>query len=258
MTIRIDIISLFPEMFQALTEQGVVSRAFKNALVDVVYWNPREFALNAYKTIDDKSYGGGPGMVMMAAPLAGAIRAAKARQTDLGAAPHVIYMSPQGGKLTQNWVNQTLNTVQKSHKPQGLIIICGRYEAIDERLFELGLIDEELSAGDVVVSGGELPAMLMLDALLRCVDGVLNDEKSAQQDSFSDGLLDCPHYTRPEIFEDLSVPDVLLSGNHAKIACFRREQQLRVTQSKRPDLIEAASNQGLLSVSDNQFLRKIN
>ncbi|MGL4767800.1 MAG: tRNA (guanosine(37)-N1)-methyltransferase TrmD [Formosimonas sp.] len=249
---QLDIITLFPEMFTALTEQGVVSRAFKRNLVDIHFWNPRQFTHNAHKTVDDRPYGGGPGMVMLAEPLVAAIEAARARQVAAGAQPHVIYMSPQGGKLTQNWVSSSLQ-----HSSRGLIVLCGRYEAIDERLFELGLIDEELSVGDVVVSGGELPAMLMLDALLRCVAGVLNDEQSAIQDSFSDGLLDCGHYTRPEVFAGLAVPDVLLSGNHAKIAVFRREQQLLVTQRKRPDLIEAARHKGLLTCADERYLVQI-
>lgn len=251
----LDVITLFPEMFAALTEQGVVSRAFKNNVVNFKVWNPREFTYNNHKTIDDRPYGGGPGMVMMVQPLVDAIAAARARQAQLGARPHVIYMSPQGQKLTQTWVAQTLSQVHT--QTRGLIVLCGRYEAIDERLFDLGLIDEELSVGDVVVSGGELPAMLMLDALLRCVTGVLNDTESALQDSFSDGLLDCAHYTRPEVFADLSVPDVLLSGNHAKIAVFRREQQLSATVRKRPDLIEAARAAGLLSAADEKFLIKL-
>lgn len=257
MAIHIDVITLFPEMFAALTEQGVVSRAFKSGAVDLVFWNPREFTTNAHKTVDDRPYGGGPGMVMMAPPLAAAIRAARARQVEAGCVPHVIYMSPQGGRLTQTWIADVLPKVQSNAEggsPRGLIVLCGRYEAVDERLFDLKLIDEELSVGDVVVSGGELPAMLMLDALLRCVSGVLNDVQSAQQDSFSDGLLDCGHYTRPEIFEGLSTPDVLLSGNHARIAVFRREQQLAVTRHKRPDLIEVARADGLLSAMDEKFL----
>jgi len=257
MAIALDIITLFPDMFTSLMREGVVSRAFKNGMVDVKFWNPREFTSNVHQTVDDRPYGGGPGMVMMAAPLAAAIDAARERQKMIGHVPHVIYLSPQGKKLTQSWVMNTLAQVQRADAaPLGLIVLCGRYEAIDERLFELGLIDEELSIGDVVVSGGELPAMLMLDALLRCVSGVLNDEQSAQQDSFSDGLLDCAHYTRPEVFADLVVPDVLLSGNHAKIANFRREQQLLVTLRKRPDLISAAREQGLLSAADENFLMK--
>lgn len=258
----LDVITLFPEMFTALTEQGVVSRAFKQGVVDARFWNPREFTANTHKTIDDRPYGGGPGMVMMAPPLAGAIRAAKSRQVALGVEPHVIYLSPQGGRLTQKWITDCLNRVQQT-SPQpsrGLIVLCGRYEAIDERLFELGLIDEELSAGDVVVSGGELPAMMMLDALLRCVSGVLNDEQSAQQDSFGDaidGLLDCSHYTRPEIFENLSVPSVLLSGDHAKIANYRRAQSLSNTSFKRMDLIVEARTTGKLSALDEKTLTSI-
>ncbi len=258
--IALDIITLFPEMFTALTEQGVVSRAFKQGMVDVKFWNPRTFALNAYKTVDDRPYGGGPGMVMMAPPLAAAIRAARSRQAALGKVPHVIYLSPQGGALTQSWIAQCLDHVQPTdgnHAMRGLVVLCGRYEAVDERLFTLGLIDEELSVGDVVVSGGELPAMLMLDALLRCVGGVLNDDLSAQQDSFSpsvDGLLDCSHYTRPELFEDLTVPSVLLSGDHAKIAVFRRQQSLSNTMRKRFDLIERARALGQLSKADEGFL----
>ncbi|WP_133618886.1 tRNA (guanosine(37)-N1)-methyltransferase TrmD [Hydromonas duriensis] len=256
----LDLITLFPEMFTALTQQGVVSRAFKQGLVNVQFWNPREFALNANKTVDDRPYGGGPGMVMMAAPLAAAIRAACERQRALGKKPHVIYLSPQGRVLTQTWIADCLQHVQQQSNietQRGLVLLCGRYEAIDERLFDLGLIDEELSIGDVVVSGGELPAMLMLDALLRCVEGVLNDDMSAQQDSFSravDGLLDCSHYTRPEKFEEFTVPSVLLSGDHAKIAVFRRQQSLLNTMRKRFDLIEQARAQGQLSVADEKFL----
>lgn len=256
MSIALDIISLFPEMFSALTEQGVVSRAFKSKLVDVAYWNPRDFVLNRYKKIDDKSYGGGPGMVMMAPPLAAAIRAAKSRQNELDVIPYVIYLSPQGNILTQLWAQNMVKKVQSSDLRQyGLVLVCGRYEAIDERLFQLGLIDEEVSIGDVVVSGGELPAMLMLDALFRLIPGVLNDEQSAQQDSFSHGLLDCPHYTKPEIFEGIAVPDVLLSGNHAKIEKFRRQQQLLVTYYKRPDLIKVVCDKKQLTHADSLFLQ---
>lgn len=261
--IAIDIITLFPEMFSAISEQGVVSRAFKQEMIDVHFWNPREFTTNAHKTIDDRPYGGGPGMVMMAPPLAAAIRAARVRQVTLGIQPHVIYLSPQGGRLSQKWVVECLAKLQPvDEKPaRGLIVLCGRYEAIDERLFELGLIDEELSAGDLVVSGGELPAMMMLDALLRCISGVLNDEKSAQQDSFSDevdGLLDCSHYTRPEMFEGLGVPSVLLSGDHAKIAGFRREQSLSNTLLKRIDLIETARASFNLTQKDEKYLAALN
>ncbi|MCE1176953.1 MAG: tRNA (guanine(37)-N(1))-methyltransferase [Burkholderiales bacterium] len=276
--IVLDVITLFPEMFSALTEQGVVRRAFELGLVDLTLTNPREFASNAYKTVDDRPYGGGPGMVMMAPPLAAAIRSARARHMGLGCAPYVVYMSPQGAKLTQTWVGMQLEAMHVSNidtdansisqinraieqaLPRSLIVLCGRYEAIDERLFEMGLIDEELSIGDVVLSGGELAAMVMLDALLRCVPEVLNDQQSAAQDSFSeqlDGLLDCTHYTRPEVFENFSVPEVLLSGNHAKIAVFRRQMALKNTWKKRPDLIIRAREQGFLSVDDEKYLQQL-
>lgn len=276
--IVLDVITLFPEMFSALTEQGVVRRAFDLGLVDLTLTNPREFASNAYKTVDDRPYGGGPGMVMMAPPLAAAIRSARARHMGLGYVPYVVYLSPQGAKLTQTWVGIQLeamhvfnidtdtNSISQINRaieqalPRSLIVLCGRYEAIDERLFEVGLIDEELSIGDVVLSGGELAAMVMLDALLRCVPEVLNDQQSAAQDSFSeqlDGLLDCAHYTRPEVFENFSVPEVLLSGNHAKIATFRRQMALKNTWKKRPDLIIRAREQGFLSVDDEKYLQQL-
>ena len=266
----LDVITLFPEMFKALTEQGVVRRAFELGLVDLNLVNPREYAANAYKTVDDRPYGGGPGMVMMGPPLVQAIRSAKARHLTQGCEPYVIYMSPQGEKLTQTWVIEQLQqmhisvddslSVTENTQRRSLIILCGRYEAIDERLFELGLIDLELSVGDVVLSGGELAAMVMLDALLRCIPDVLNDQLSAVQDSFSvglDGLLDSPHYTRPEIFEHLAVPEVLLSGNHAKIAVFRRQMALKNTFQKRPDLIVLAREKGFLSVSDEKYVQSL-
>lgn len=265
--IAIDVITLFPEMFAALTEQGVVRRAFESGIVDFKLINPREFATNAYKTVDDRPYGGGPGMVMMAPPLAQAIRTARERHTALGFEPYVVFMSPQGEKLTQTWVQQQLRLIHAADdalahnvRSRSLVILCGRYEAIDERLFDLGLIDAELSAGDVVLSGGELAAMVMIDALLRCIPGVLNDGLSAVQDSFSeglDGLLDCPHYTRPEVFENFAVPSVLLSGDHAKITLFRRQQALRQTWRKRSDLIEQARQRGLLDEKDEKFLAQL-
>ena len=268
--ILLDVITLFPEMFSVLTEQGVVRRAFELGLVDLTLTNPREFASNAYKNVDDRPYGGGPGMVMMAPPLASAIRAARERQMALGYTPYVVYMSPQGVVLTQTWVATQLQAMHVSMNiaasaefdklPRSLIVLCGRYEAIDERLFDAGLIDAELSIGDVVLSGGELAAMVMFDALLRCVPEVLNDQLSAAQDSFSDelnGLLDCAHYTRPEVFEDFAVPEVLLSGNHAKIAVFRRQMALKNTWYKRPDLIVRARAQGFLSAADEKYLQQL-
>ena len=267
--IVLDVITLFPEMFSALIEQGVVRRAFELGLVDLKLTNPREFASNAYKTVDDRPYGGGPGMVMMAPPLAAAIRSARTRHIGLGYAPYVVYMSPQGRALNQTWITEQLTAMHISNlktnptvqdAPRSLIVLCGRYEAIDERLFDAGLIDQELSIGDVVLSGGELAAMIMLDALLRCVPEVLNDQQSAAQDSFSEelsGLLDCAHYTRPEVFENFSVPEVLLSGNHAKIAGFRRQIALKNTWNKRPDLIIQARERGFLSVEDEKYLQQL-
>ena len=267
--IVLDVITLFPEMFSALIEQGVVRRAFELGLVDLKLTNPREFASNAYKTVDDRPYGGGPGMVMMAPPLAAAIRSARTRHIGLGYAPYVVYMSPQGRALNQTWITEQLTAMHISNlktnptvqdAPRSLIVLCGRYEAIDERLFDAGLIDQELSIGDVVLSGGELAAMIMLDALLRCVPEVLNDQQSVAQDSFSEelsGLLDCAHYTRPEVFENFSVPEVLLSGNHAKIAGFRRQIALKNTWNKRPDLIIQARERGFLSVEDEKYLQQL-
>ena len=267
--IVLDVITLFPEMFSALIEQGVVRRAFELGLVDLKLTNPREFASNAYKTVDDRPYGGGPGMVMMAPPLAAAIRSARTRHIGLGYAPYVVYMSPQGRALNQTWITEQLTAMHISNlktnptvqdAPRSLIVLCGRYEAIDERLFDAGLIDQELSIGDVVLSGGELAAMIMLDALLRCVPEVLNDQQSVAQDSFSEelsGLLDCAHYTRPEVFENFSVPEVLLSGNHAKIAGFRRQIALKNTWNKRPDLIIQARERGFLSVDDEKYLQQL-
>lgn len=274
--VMVDVITLFPDMFQAITEQGVVARAFEFGLVQLTLTNPREFSDNKHKSVDDRPYGGGPGMVMMVPPLAKAIRTARARHTAMGCAPHVVYLSPQGSHLSQSWVRQQLNAIQMPScipggdstlvastcrgVPRSLILLCGRYEAIDERLFEMGLVDEEISIGDVVLSGGELAAMTVLDALCRCLPDVLNDQQSALQDSFSPalgGLLDSPHYTRPEVFENFLVPEVLLSGNHAKIESFRRHQSLSATWRKRPDLIEKARQMGALSTSDEKYLQQL-
>jgi len=221
------VISLFPEMFSALTEQGVSGRAIKQGKVSVQSWNPRDFTDDNYQTVDDRPYGGGPGMLMKIQPLQDAIRAAKAAA---GEGAKVIYMSPQGRKLDQQGV---LELAQRDK----LILVAGRYEGIDERLIE-NEIDEEWSIGDFVLSGGELPAMTLMDAVIRLVPGVLGHDQSAQQDSFMDGLLDCPHYTRPEVYEGQSVPEVLLSGNHEKIRQWRLKQSLGRTWKRRPDLLD--------------------
>lgn len=222
------VISLFPEMFRALTEYGVSGRAVKQEKVSVTCWNPRDFTHDNYQTVDDRPYGGGPGMLMKIQPLRDAIHAAKAAA---GEGAKVIYLSPQGRKLNQQGV---LELAQHDK----LILVAGRYEGIDERLIERE-IDEEWSLGDFVLSGGELAAMTLMDAVIRLVPGVLGHEQSAQQDSFMDGLLDCPHYTRPEVYEGQAVPDVLLSGNHEKIRQWRLKQSLGRTWQRRPDLLAA-------------------
>lgn len=222
------VISLFPEMFRALTEYGVSGRAVKQEKVSVRCWNPRDFTHDNYQTVDDRPYGGGPGMLMKIQPLRDAIHAAK---TAAGEGAKVIYLSPQGRKLDQQGV---LELAQHDK----LILVAGRYEGIDERLIERE-IDEEWSLGDFVLSGGELAAMTLMDAVIRLVPGVLGHEQSAQQDSFMDGLLDCPHYTRPEVYEGQAVPDVLLSGNHEKIRQWRLKQSLGRTWQRRPDLLAA-------------------
>ncbi|WP_068546032.1 tRNA (guanosine(37)-N1)-methyltransferase TrmD [Thalassotalea crassostreae] len=223
---RIEVISLFPEMFTAITESGVTGRAIRNGLIDFNIWNPREFTVDKHRTVDDRPYGGGPGMLMMVQPLRDAIKAAK---QSAGDDAHVIYLSPQGRKLDQAGVRE-LSTHKK------LVLIAGRYEGIDERLIESD-IDEEWSIGDFVLTGGELPAMTLIDAVARFVPGVLGHNQSAEQDSFSDGLLDCPHYTRPEVLEDKSVPKVLLSGNHENIRKWRMQQSLERTWTRRPELL---------------------
>ncbi|MEB5669187.1 tRNA (guanosine(37)-N1)-methyltransferase TrmD [Aeromonas veronii] len=222
----IGVISLFPEMFRAITEHGVTGRAVKSGLLQIEGWNPREFTHDKHRTVDDRPYGGGPGMLMMVQPLRDAIHAAKQAAGD-GA--KVIYLSPQGRKLTQAGVTE-LATNQK------LILVAGRYEGIDERVIQTE-VDEEWSIGDYVLSGGELPAMTLIDAVSRLVPGVLGDQASAEQDSFTDGLLDHPHYTRPEVLDGLAVPEALTSGNHEVIRRWRLKQSLGRTWQRRPELI---------------------
>jgi len=245
---QFDVITLFPEMFVALTQSGITRRAFDQNNCALTLWNPRDFTSDKHRTVDDRPYGGGPGMVMMAKPLQSAITAAKLRQTEQGLVPpRVIYLSPQGQPLTHQRV------MQLSENP-GMVLLCGRYEAVDQRLID-ACVDEEISLGDFVLSGGELPAMALMDAIIRQLPGVLHDEHSAIQDSFVGGVLDCPHYTRPEVHDAVSVPDVLLSGNHADIERWRRDQALLATQLKRPDLIIKARAAGLLSKADEQVLK---
>ncbi len=225
----IQAITLFPEMFQSITEYGVTGRAHQQGIWQFRAINPRQFADNKLGYIDDRPFGGGVGMVMMAEPLFKAIECAKQHSGSLKPA-RVIYLSPQGAPLTHRKV---VELSQLDH----LILLCGRYEGVDERVLQTS-VDEEISIGDFVVSGGELPAMMLMDAVLRFVPDVLGDMDSAIQDSFADGLLDYPHYTRPTEFQGMSVPDVLKSGNHALIAAWRLEQSLRRTLMRRPDLLD--------------------
>lgn len=229
---RIGVVTLFPEMFRALTEYGVTGRAVRSGLIEVSCVNPRDFAHDRHRTVDDRCYGGGPGMLMMVQPLRDAIHAAKAA----GEGGKVIYLSPQGRRLDQKLVQQL------AREPR-LILVAGRYEGIDERVIQTE-IDLEVSVGDYVLSGGELPAMTLIDAVSRLVPGVLGKQESAEQDSFTDGLLDCPHYTRPEVLDGLTVPEVLLSGNHAAIRRWRMLQALGRTWERRPDLIEGLALTG--------------
>ncbi len=247
---QFDVISLFPEMFAAISESGITRRAFEQNKCALRFWNPRDFTTDRHRTVDDRPYGGGPGMVMMPGPLQLAIQAARQAQLDAGLArPKVIYLSPQGQALKHR-------KVMELSELTGVILLCGRYEAVDQRLLDAE-VDEEISLGDFVLSGGELPAMALMDAVIRQLPGVLHDQASAVEDSFVNGLLDCPHYTRPEHFEGQSVPPVLMGGNHAEIEKWRRQQSLLASWRKRPDLIEQARQQGLLSKADEQFLASL-
>ena len=233
--LRFDVITLFPEMFAAITASGISRRALERSLWQLECWNPRDWAEGAHRTVDDRPYGGGPGMVMMASPLEQAISAAKvaaedAERVGVGeTAVPVIYLSPQGRPLNQSRVLELSQGL-------GAILLCGRYEGIDERLISR-CVDEEVSLGDFVLSGGELAAMALMDACVRQLPGALNDDASAVEESFVDGLLDCPHYTRPEEYEGIRVPDVLLSGNHAAIRRWRLKQALGRTWQRRPELL---------------------
>ncbi|WP_407331278.1 tRNA (guanosine(37)-N1)-methyltransferase TrmD [Enterovibrio sp. 27052020O] len=233
----VGIISLFPEMFRAVTDFGVTGQAVKKGLLEVETWNPRDFTHDKHRTVDDRPYGGGPGMLMMVQPLRDAIHAAK--HTAKGKAK-VIYLSPQGRKLDQAGVEELAQN-------ENLILICGRYEGVDERIIQTE-VDEEWSIGDFVLSGGELPAMTLVDAVARFVPGVLGDFASAEEDSFANGLLDCPHFTRPEVLDGLEVPAVLKSGNHEDIRRWRLKQSLGRTWLRRPELLEN------LALTDEQEL----
>jgi tRNA (guanine37-N1)-methyltransferase len=237
---RFDVVSLFPEFVSTVAHYGVTGRAVEQRLLQLECWNPRDFTRDRHQTVDDRPYGGGPGMVMQAEPLSQCIGAARNAAPD----SKVLLLSPQGRLLTQQ-------SVRMLAERQGMILVAGRYEGIDERLID-ALVDEEWSIGDYVLSGGELAAMVLIDAVARLLPGVLGDAESAQQDSFMQGLLDCPHYTRPEVWQQRPVPQVLLSGNHAAIARWRRQQALGRTWERRPELI----NEQELPAIDRQLLEE--
>ncbi len=220
-------VTLFPEMFQAVTNYGVTGRAFKSRIMEFQAWNPRDFTHDRHRTVDDRPYGGGPGMLIKVQPLQDAISAAKKAAGD---DVKVVYLSPQGKRLDQAGVQHLANA-------QKLILVAGRYEGVDERLIKAE-IDEEWSLGDFVLSGGEIAAITVIDAIARLIPGVLGHDQSAVQDSFYDGLLDCPHYTRPEVFQGKKVPDVLMGGHHEQIRQWRLKQSLGRTWQRRPDLLE--------------------
>ena len=241
--LQFDVVTLFPPMFDAVADAGVIGRAREKGIYQLVAWNPRDFAQNAYRTVDDRPYGGGPGMVMMAEPLAKAVAAARQRQKSAGVKkPRVIHLSPQGRLL-----NHPL--VMELTAEQGLVLLAGRYEGVDERAVARD-VDDEISIGDYVLSGGELAAMVLIDCIVRQLPGALGDAESASQDSFVNGLLDCPHYTRPESYEGVAVPAVLLSGNHAEIGRWRLKQALGRTWQRRPDLLQGR----LLSEDERKLL----
>ena len=223
--LRFDIVTLFPGMFDALRE-GITGRALDKGLIEFHSWNPRDYTRDVHRTVDDRPYGGGPGMVMKVEPLRDAIRAARKEAPG----SKVVYLSPQGRVLTQQAVSQM-------SRLSGLVLVAGRYEGVDERLLQ-SEIDEEWSVGDYVLSGGELPAMIMVDAITRLLPGALGHALSAEQDSHADGLLDCPHYTRPEEIDGMQIPDVLRSGNHELIRRWRLQQSLGRTSQRRPDLLQ--------------------
>jgi len=246
---RFDVVTLFPELFAPHLATGVTRRAFETRQVDVRLWPLRDFADNNYRRVDDRPYGGGPGMVMLVEPLERALAAIRTARAEERPAP-LVHFTPTGRRIDQA-------LVQEMAAGPGAVLLCGRYEGIDQRFVDRH-VDLELSLGDFVLSGGELPALALLDAVARLQPGVLGDAQSHEQDSFSDGLLDCPHYTRPELLPSeqgaVPVPPVLLSGHHAAIARWRRERSLELTALRRPDLIEAARSAGLLSARDEKYL----
>ena len=247
--IRFDVVTLFPEMFAAVTQSGITGRAKESGLWRLGLWNPRDFTTDNYRTIDDRPYGGGPGMVMLGAPLEKALDAAAAAQRDeCGKAGAVVLLSPQGRRLDHR-------TVMEFAGRTAVTLLCGRYEGIDQRLVD-ARVDEELSIGDYVLSGGELPAMAVIDAVVRQLPGALGDGQSAVEESFADGLLDCPQYTRPELYRDAKVPEVLMSGHHENIRRWRLKQALGRTWLRRPDLLAARALNGEEQALLDEFQRE--
>lgn len=243
---RFDVVSLFPELFAPFLTSGITRRAFESAQVDVQFTNPRDFANGTYRRIDDRPFGGGPGMVMMAEPLAQSLAHIQSLRTEKGP---VVLFSPIGRVLDHQ-------LVQEFSSGAGAVLLCGRYEGLDQRFID-SHVDMQVSLGDFVLSGGEIAAIALLDAVARLQPGVLSDPESHHQDSFNpamDGLLDCPHYTRPENWDGVAVPDVLLSGHHVNIERWRRQQSLDLTARYRPDLLERARQKGLLSKQDERYL----
>ncbi len=255
MVLRFDVVTLFPEMFAAIRDFGISRRALERGLWQMECWNPRDWADNAYGSVDDRPFGGGPGMVMQARPLEQAIAAAKATRAARDDAVKVIYLSPQGRPLNHRRIAELA-------AGRGAVLLCGRYEGIDERVIAR-CVDEEVSLGDFVLSGGEIAALAVIDACVRQLPGALNDGASAVEDSFAEGmggLLDCPHYTRPELYEGLAVPDVLLSGHHENIRRWRLKQSLARTRERRPELLAkwlAQRTARGLSKEEAQLLREI-
>ena len=243
---RFDVLTLFPELFAPFLSSGVTRRAFESKQVEVVLWNPRDYAEGNYRRVDDRPFGGGPGMVMMAEPLSACLDAALAAR---GSPAPVVLFAPVGDGLNHA-------AVERWAVGDGAVLICGRYEGVDQRFIDRR-VTHQLSLGDFVLSGGELPAMALLDAVARLQPGVLGDEASHAQDSFNpalDGLLDCPHYTRPEVWQEQGVPEPLMSGHHARIERWRRDQRLAITAARRPELIDAARAAGLLDKADKAAL----
>jgi tRNA (guanine37-N1)-methyltransferase len=245
--VRFDVITLFPEMLRVLTDWGITRRAHQAGLWQLATWNPRDFTADVHRTVDDRPFGGGPGMVMLAEPLAQAVEAARIAQGQLGCGgTRVVALAASGRPLTDARVRQW------AAEGGAMVLVCGRYEGIDQRFLDV-LVDEEVSIGDFVLSGGEVAALALIDALVRQLPGALK-EASAADESFADGLLDAPQYTRPEVWRERAVPEVLLSGHHAQIAAWRRRQALRRTAQRRPDLLQGARASGKIAAADEAVL----